>query len=75
MCKNNFKISSYMFHYVTEEGVIFLCITGDVKERGGREGGREGKGEERKVEVTCFSTAQDFERSRAFMFLEHIKSE
>ena len=42
MCKNNFKISSYMFHYVTEEGVIFLCITGDVRrEGGGREGGRE----------------------------------
>ena len=66
-----------MFHYVTEEGVIFLCITGDVRrerKEGGREGGR-GRGKERKVEVTCFSTAQDFERSRAFMFLEHIKSE
>ncbi|XP_011409701.1 PREDICTED: vesicle-associated membrane protein 7-like [Amphimedon queenslandica] len=36
----------YMFHYVSEEGIIFLCITGD-----------------------------DFERSRAFMFLEHVKSD
>ena len=45
MCKNNIKISSYMFHYVMEEGVIFLCITGDVREReeGGREGGGGGK--------------------------------
>jgi vesicle-associated membrane protein 7 len=34
----------YMFHYVTDEGIIFLCITDD-----------------------------DFERSRAFLFLEEIK--
>ena len=31
-----------MFHYVTEEGVIFLCITGDVRRERKREEGREG---------------------------------
>ncbi|KAB7505356.1 Vesicle-associated membrane protein 7 [Armadillidium nasatum] len=37
--------ASYLFHYVTENGVIYLCITDD-----------------------------EFERKRAFMFLEDIKA-
>ena len=57
-----------MFHYITEEGVIFLCITGDVRREGGREGGEGGREEGRRdlfFLCTGFRTLEGFHVSRA----------
>ena len=54
-----------MYHYVTCEGVVYLCITDDVS-----------------VYAVMFTTSvslislvyvKEFERSKAFLFLEDIK--
>ena len=54
--------SRYMYHYVTEEGVVYLCITDDVSPFGA-------------IWISVdWSSVQEFERSKAFLFLEDIKT-
>lgn len=64
--KLTYSQGPYLFHYICEDYLIYMCITDDVCIR-------YVKMNITKWRLTTFLVFQDFQRSRAFLYLNEIK--
>lgn len=60
--KLTYSHGNYLFHYICEGHLIYMCITDDVLWHGSMQ-----------VHFIVWRLFQEFERSRAFLFLNEIK--
>lgn len=65
--KLTYSHGNYLIHYISYEGIIYMCITDDV-------GFHANNFEIIRKKFIVFYYFQEFERSRAFLFLTEIKN-
>ncbi|XP_055894935.1 vesicle-associated membrane protein 7-like isoform X2 [Biomphalaria glabrata] len=75
--KLTYSHGSYLFHYITEDKIVYMCITDDLNKMQERKKKKEGYKdvfvEKLKISPLNGPPRQDFERSKAFLFLNEIK--